>query len=145
MKKLFRKIWNLIAWCWNNPVLKYIFFGGCATLVNLGSYYVIRLVSSLDVNTANTISVCIAILFAYFTNSTFVFESKAVGFKEKMNEFVKFISARLLTMVVEVGGVWLMVDALHMNDYFSKFVIQFIVLALNYVFSKFLIFTKKGD
>ena len=145
MRKLFEKVWNLIVWCWNNPVLKYIFFGGCATLVNLGSYYLIRLVTSLEVNTANTISVCIAILFAYFTNSTFVFESKAVGFKEKMNEFVKFISARLLTMVVEVGGVWLMVDALHMNDYFSKFLIQFIVLALNYVFSKFLIFTKKGD
>lgn len=144
MKKLFGKIWDLIVWCWNNPILKYIFFGGCATLVNLGSYYIIRLVTSLDVNTANTISVCIAILFAYFTNSTFVFESKAAGLKEKLNEFIKFISARLVTMVVEVGGVWLMVDALHMNDYLSKFVIQFIVLALNYVFSKFLIFTKKG-
>ena len=143
MKKLFEKIWNLIVWCWNNPVLKYIFFGGCATLVNLGSYYVIRVLTNLDVNTANTISVCIAILFAYFTNSTFVFESKASTLKEKGLEFIKFISARLLTMVVEVGGVWLMVDFLHINDYLSKFLIQFIVLALNYVFSKFLIFTKK--
>ena len=143
MKKLFRKIIDLIIWCWNNPVLKYIFFGGCATLVNLGSYYIIRLVTDIDINMANTISVCIAILFAYFTNSTFVFESKAETFKEKFSEFVKFISARLLTMVVEVGGVWLMVDFLHMNDYLCKFLIQFIVLALNYVFSKFLIFTKK--
>ena len=145
MKKLFRKIWDLIVWCWNNPVLKYIFFGGCATLVNLGSYYIIRLVTNLDINTANTISICIAILFAYVTNSIFVFESKAVGLKEKLHEFVKFVSARLITMVVEIGGVWLMVDALHMNEFVSKFVIQFIVLALNYVFSKFLIFTKKGD
>ena len=145
MKKLFGKIWDLIVWCWNNPVLKYIFFGGCATLVNLGSYYIIRLVTNLDINTANTISICIAILFAYVTNSIFVFESKAVGLKEKLHEFVKFVSARLITMVVEIGGVWLMVDALHMNEFVSKFVIQFIVLALNYVFSKFLIFTKKGD
>lgn len=143
MKKLFGKVIDLIVWCWNNPVLKYIFFGGCATLVNLGSYYVIRLVTDIDINVANTISVCIAILFAYFTNSRFVFESKAETFKEKFSEFIKFISARLLTMVVEVGGVWLMVDFLHMNDYLCKFLIQFIVLALNYVFSKFLIFTKK--
>ena len=143
MKKLMQKIWNLIVWCWNNPVMKYIFFGGCATLVNLGMYYILRLTTGLSVNTANTISICIAILFAYVTNSTWVFESKAVGFKEKIQEFLKFISARLITMVVEVGGVWLMVDFLHINDYLSKFVIQFIVLALNYVFSKFLIFTKK--
>lgn len=143
MKKIFGKVIDLIIWCWNNPVLKYIFFGGCATLVNLGSYYVIRLITDMDINIANTISVCIAILFAYFTNSRFVFESKAETFKEKFAEFIKFISARLLTMVVEVGGVWLMVDFLHMNDYLCKFLIQFIVLALNYVFSKFLIFTKK--
>ena len=143
MKKLFEMIKGLIIWCWNNPVLKYIFFGGCATLVNLGSYYILRLTTELDINTANTISVCIAILFAYFTNSRFVFESKAVLLKDKFAEFIKFVSARLLTMVVEVGGVWLMVDMLRMNDYVAKFVIQFIVLALNYVFSKFLIFTKK--
>lgn len=143
MKKLLNKIIDLIKWCWNNPVLKYIFFGGCATLVNLGSYYIIRIVSDIDINVANTISVCIAILFAYFTNSRFVFESKAVTFKDKFSEFTKFIGARLLTMVVEVGGVWLMVDMLRINDYLSKFLIQFIVLALNYVFSKFLIFTKK--
>lgn len=140
---MIKKIKELILWCWNNPVLKYIFFGGCATLVNLGSYYIIRLVTDIEINVANTISVCIAILFAYFTNSRFVFESKAATFKEKFSEFVKFISARMLTMVVEVGGVWLMVDLLQMNDYVSKFLIQFIVLALNYIFSKFLIFTKK--
>lgn len=140
---MIKKIRDLIIWCWNNPVLKYIFFGGCATLVNLGSYYIIRLLTNIDINTANTISVCIAILFAYFTNSTFVFESKAVTLKDKFSEFVKFVSARLLTMVVEVGGVWLMVDFLQMNDYLSKFLIQFIVLALNYVFSKFFIFKKK--
>lgn len=144
MKKLIKKIWDLIMWCWNNPVLKYIFFGGCATLVNLGSYYVLRLTTRLEVNVANTISVCIAILFAYFTNSRFVFESKAVLLKDKFSEFVKFVSARLVTMVIEVGGVWLMVDMLHINDYVSKFLIQFIVLALNYIFSKFLIFTKKA-
>jgi len=143
MKNLIKKIGDLIIWCWNNPVLKYIFFGGCATLVNLGSYYVIRLVTDIEINTANTISVCIAILFAYFTNSKFVFESKAVLLKDKFSEFVKFVSARLVTMVIEVWGVWLMVDWLRMNDYLAKFLIQFIVLALNYIFSKFLIFTKK--
>lgn len=137
-----KAIKKLILWCWNNPVLKYIFFGGCATLVNIGSYYVIRQVTPIDMNTANFISIAIAIVFAYFTNSTFVFESKACTFKEKVTEFVKFVSARISTMFVEIGGVWLMVDFLRMNEYVSKILIQFIVLVLNYIFSKFLIFTK---
>lgn len=144
MKKCINWVKDLILWCWNNPVMRYIFFGGCATLVNLGTYYILRLTTDLSINTANTLSVITAILFAYFTNSRFVFESKASNFKERFAEFVKFVSARLITMVIEVGGVWLMADVIHMNDYIAKFLIQFIVLALNYVFSKFLIFTKKG-
>jgi len=134
---------NLILWCWNNSVMRYIFFGGCTTLVNLGTYYILRLTTELGINTANTISIIAAILFAYVTNAKFVFESKAANFKERFEEFVKFISARAVTMVIEVGGVWLMAEVIHINDYIAKFVIQFIVLALNYVFSKFLIFTKK--
>ena len=143
MKKLFNFIKSLVVWCWNNSVMRYIFFGGCTTLVNLGTYYILRLATELDINVANTISVITAILFAYVVNSRFVFESKANGFKEQFAEFMKFISARVATMVIEVGGVWLMVDVLHVNDYIAKFIIQFIVLALNYIFSKFLIFTKK--
>lgn len=138
-----KKIKELIIKCWNNDVLRYIFFGGCTTLVNLGCYYLLRLATPINMNVANTISVAAAILFAYFVNSRFVFESKAETFGERFLEFAKFIGARLSTMVIEVGGVWLLVDLMHINDFIAKFVIQFIVLALNYIFSKFLIFTKK--
>ena len=142
MKKIVKWILHLILWCWNNPVLKYIFLGGCATLVNLISYYILRTTTNLNINIANTISVAIAMMFAYYTNSRFVFESKAILFKDKLREFVKFVSARLVTMVVEVGGVWFMSDCLHINDYIAKFVIQFIVLVLNYILSKFFVFKK---
>ena len=83
MKKLVKSVWDLIVWCWNNPVLKYIFLGGCATLVNLISYYILRMTTDLDINTANVISIFLAMMFAYYTNSRFVFESKAVTFKDK--------------------------------------------------------------
>ena len=142
--------YRMLAWirkmffkCYNNHVLRYIFFGGLATLVNLGVYYFLRLAFNLHINVANTISVATAILFAYYTNSRFVFESKARTFKERFPEFMKFVSARLSTMVIEVGGVWLMADVLHINDYIGKLIIQFVVLALNYVFSKLLVFTRK--
>lgn len=138
-----KRIKELIMKCWNNDVLRYIFFGGCTTLVNLITYYVLRLLTPINMNVANTIAVAVSILFAYFVNSRFVFLSQAETFGQRFHEFVKFVGARLSTMVIEVGGVWLMVDLMKMNDFIAKFVIQFIVLALNYVFSKFLIFTKK--
>lgn len=138
-----KKIKELIMKCWNNDVLRYIFFGGCTTLVNLITYYVLRLLTPINMNVANAIAVAVSILFAYFVNSRFVFLSQAETFGQRFHEFVKFVGARLSTMVIEVGGVWLMVDLMKMNDFIAKFVIQFIVLALNYVFSKFLIFTRR--
>lgn len=139
-----KKIKELIVKCWNNDVLRYIFFGGCTTLVNLACYYVLRLTTSINMNIANTISIIVAILFAYFVNSRFVFQSEAQDFSQRFKEFAKFVGARLSTMVIEVGGVWFMAEVIHMNDLIAKFIIQFVILVLNYIFSKFLVFTKKG-
>lgn len=143
MKKLFRKMIDLVIWCWNNPVMKYIFFGGCTTLVNLVSYFILRTTTFMNLNLANWISIMLAILFAYVTNSIWVFESKVRGFVARMVEFGKFVGARAVTMVIEVGGLWLFTTVFHMNDFLGKFIIQFVVLILNYIFSKFLVFTKK--
>lgn len=122
----------------------YIFFGGCTTLVNLGSYYLLRALTDWNYNIENTISVALAILFAYFVNARFVFRSTAHTPREKLAEFARFVMARLSTMVLEVGGVFVMVELLRMRDTWAKLIIQFVVLALNYLFSKFLIF-KKGE
>lgn len=143
MRKLDKRVLDLVLWCWNNDVFRYIFIGGCTTLVNLVTYYILRMTTALNLNIANIISIAAAILFAYFANSIIVFHSKADTLKEKMGEFIKFIGARLSTMVIEVGGVWLMADVMKMNDYIAKVVIQFIVLVLNYFFSKFFVFSKK--
>ena len=51
------------------------------------------------------------------------------------------VSYTHLTMVIEVAGVWFFAEIIHMNDMVGKFITQFVVLALNYIFSKFLVFT----
>lgn len=136
---------NLLKKILDNAVIRYVFFGVLTTLVNLGVYYFLRLVFHIDIVTGNIISVATSIVFAFFTNSFFVFESRAHGFKEHFSEFVKFVSARISTMVIEVGGVWFMAEIIHIDDKIGKLLIQFIVLVLNYVFSKFLVFTKKEN
>ena len=121
-------------------MVRYVFFGGCTTLVNLISLYVLRKLR-VGLNIANVISIILAILFAYVVNSRFVFQDKCQTLADHIRPFCKFISARLMTMVIEVGGVWLLVAKLGMNDMVGKFATQFIVLILNYVFSKFFVFT----
>lgn len=133
MKQLIKKLYA-------SSVVRYVFFGGCTTLVNLISFYVLRKLR-IGLNIANVISIILAILFAYVVNSRFVFQDKCQTLADHIRPFCKFISARLMTMVIEVGGVWLLVAKLGMNDMVGKFATQFIVLILNYVFSKFFVFT----
>ena len=133
MKQLIKKLYA-------SSVVRYVFFGGCTTLVNLISFYVLRKLR-VGLNIANVISIILAILFAYVVNSRFVFQDKCQTLADHIRPFCKFRSARLMTMVIEVGGVWLLVAKVGMNDMVGKFATQFIVLILNYVFSKFFVFT----
>ena len=132
---------------YENSIIRYIFFGGCATLVNVLSFYVLRTFLHLSLNPANVISIILAILFAYVVNSRYVFQDPCQSLRDHILPFGKFISARLLTMVIEVGGVWLLVGVLHWKDMIGKIAAQILVMVLNYVFSKVFVFTtgKKGQ
>ncbi len=135
-----KKLKDLILRFYNNAVIRYIFFGGCTTLVNLVCFFVLRK-CNVELTIANVISIIVAIIFAYIVNSKYVFQDKCETLVDHIRPFCKFISARLLTMVIEVGGVWLLVEKVGMSDMVGKFCTQFIVLALNYIFSKFFVFT----
>lgn len=124
--------------------MRYIFFGGCTTLVNLVVFWVLRKLG-VNLNVANFISIVTAILFAYVVNSRFVFQQKYETLRDNIAPFFKFIGARCATMVIEMGGVWLLADRMGFWDMGSKIVTQVIVLILNYVFSKFLVFTSKKE
>ena len=130
----------LIKKLYSNDVIRYIFFCGCTTVVNLASFFFLRQ-AGLQREIANVISVILAIVFAYVVNSKFVFLDKCETLKDHIRPFCKFVGARLSTMVIEVGGVWFFAEIVHLNDMVGKLIIQFVVMALNYVFSKFLVFT----
>lgn len=138
MKKLIRQLYE-------NSVIRYVFFGGLTTLVNLVSFTILRKGLHWGLNISNIISIVLAILFAYVVNSKYVFQYQCKTVKEHFQPFLKFVSARISTMVIEVGGVWLLVQVLGLEDLLGKFFIQFIVLALNYIFSKFFVFTKREN
>ena len=64
---------------YRNQGIRYIFFGGCTTFVNLGSYALLRTVLGVDMTLANVLAIFLSILFAYAVNKQFVFESRTHG------------------------------------------------------------------
>ena len=128
-----------------NQAVRYVFFGGCTTMVNLITYYLLRQVRSVDMTSANTIAVLLAILFAYVVNKLFVFEHKTGSGLELLKEAGSFIGMRLGTMVVEVLGVVLLASIWGMNDLAAKLVIQVVILVLNYLISKLVVFRDKTE
>ena len=136
-----KKIKDLVLRLYGNDVVRYIFFGGCTTLVNLVCFYIFWNICHVNLNIANVISIVVAIIFAYVVNSKYVFQDKCETLKDHIQPFCLFVSGRLLSMVIDFGGVWLLVVVMGLNGMVGKFCTQFIVLALNYIFSKFFVFT----
>lgn len=134
---------ELVKKLYGNSLVRYVFFGGCTTLVNMVVFYISRR-AGVGLHAANVLSIVTAILFAYVVNSLFVFEHKCTTLSEHLGTFGKFIGARAVTMVIEILGVWVLVDALKLPEMAGKFVVQFIVIIVNYLLSKFLVFTSAG-
>lgn len=134
---------KLIKQLFAHEGIRYIFFGGCTTLVNLVSYALLRGILGLDITTANILSVALAILFAYVVNKLCVFESHTSSKRELLDEAAQFVGMRLGTMFIEVFGVIFLSCVWGVHDMIAKLVIQVVVLVLNYIFSKLFVFSKE--
>ena len=126
--------------------LLYLFFGALTTLVNLVAFYVLtERPWQINVTVGNVISIILAILFAYFTNKIWVFNSKTRGIRELVLELGRFVGGRLSTMVIEVGGVYLIYNIMGQSKMLAKLITQIIVIIGNYFISKFLVFKGKDE
>ena len=120
--------------------MRYLFIGGCTTLVNLVVFTVLCRIVHLEVNISNIISVSVSILFAYVTNKLIVFRSHCSSIGELAAECARFIGARLATMVIEVGGVYVLYNIIHQDELVAKLETQVLVVIGNYFISRFLVF-----
>ena len=76
---------DLIKKFFTKEIILYAIFGVLTTLVNIVCFYILTKFINLEENFSNVISIIAAILFAYFTNRKFVFNSTATTAKEKLN------------------------------------------------------------
>lgn len=134
------QIKNLIKKFCTREVISYLIFGVLTTVVNIVVSLILEAFFHFEGNLASTIGIIACILFAYFTNRKWVFESKAINRKEKWNEFIRFILGRGVTMLIEMGGFFLLYTVLSIPFLISKCSITIIVIILNFFISKFFAF-----
>ncbi|ENY8989152.1 TPA: GtrA family protein [Clostridioides difficile] len=127
----------------HKETILYLFFGVFTTLVNIVSYLFFTRVILFNFMVANALAWILAVLFAYVTNKFFVFESKRIEIRFVFKEFLSFVSFRLLSGVVEMLIMYVMIDLLFVNDVIVKVFTNIIVIVLNYLFSKMIIFKNK--
>ena len=125
-------------------IINYLIFGVLSTGVNFASYFIFAKLFHIDEVVSSGLSWFCAVLFAYITNKIFVFESKTKTVKEFIKEMMSFFACRVLSGILcDVGTFALMVKVLNINDVIAKIVTQIMVVILNYVLSKLVIFKKK--
>ncbi len=135
-------------------IIKYLFFGVLATVVNILCYQFFGLILGEQAYLiTNILSWIITVAFAYFTNKLWVFESKSWKFDVIKPEIFSFMLARVFSLVLEEVGLFLLIDILSFKNIglsalgytltgtlIAKIIMQVIVVVSNYIFSKFFIF-----
>lgn len=141
MKRLWKKYREFILYC---------VFGGLTFLVDTGVFFIFGTMLDLDSNPwlMHACSICstlAAITFAYVTNRKYVFESTVTGVRAICREMGSFYAARIFTMVM--AEILMQITVVHMGfeARLMKLLVNIIVIALNYLFSKLWIFNKKEN
>ncbi len=134
-------------------IINYLIVGVLTTIVSWLAYGLCKFV--LDVNGNNLhmqIAVLIrwfaGVLFAYFTNRKYVFKSEETN---KVKEFISFTSSRVITYFMDALIMAFLPGLLPEKlfgldcDWQATLISAVVVTISNYIFSKFLVFTKKKE
>ena len=138
-------------------LIVYVIFGGLTTVVNLVVFTLFgMLLGDEKYLITNAVAWFAAVVFAYITNKIWVFESKSWSGKVLLKEIPSFFAARVFSFVLEEAGLFLFVDILSFNEIsikilsfeiggelIAKVILAVVVVVVNYVLSKLVIFKKK--
>lgn len=126
-------------------IINYLIIGFFTTIVSLFTYYLLVYTvfnpnNVLELQITNIISWIVSVTFAYFTNRRFVFKTKnSISLKEAIG----FYLSRISTLLLDMFMMYLFVNVFKFNDKIIKLIVQFVIIVLNYVLSKFLVFKKR--
>ena len=137
---MMKQFWALIEKY--QDILSYLFFGVLTTVVNYLVYLPCFNLLEMSAAASNVAAWVVAVAFAYLTNKPFVFKSHDWSAKTVLPELSKFVGCRVGSGVLETLIIFLTVDCLLWNGNVMKLVTSVLVVILNYVASKLLVFRK---
>lgn len=121
-------------------IISYGVTGILTMFFNIATYQILILFS-LDYKISNLIAIVLTKIVAYILNKECVFHTKCKNTSELLNEIIRYTFARGFTGVVDYLGVVFLVEILYFDKIYSKYFIQLIVIALNYILGKKMVFT----
>lgn len=121
--------------------ITYVLVGLTTTAVNLIIYQGL-LFFNVDYKIANIFAVILCKVYGYFANKLIVFKSHCDNWKELLKELVRFIMARGFTGVVDYFGLIFVVEVCNCDKVISKYAISVLVIVLNYILGKKMVFNK---
>lgn len=123
----------------NKEIISYIIFGILTTVVNIVCFKIGEPIFN-NLLITNVIAWFISVVFAYITNAKFVFsDSEDVSFKQ----FLSFTASRLATLVIETVLLYVLLDLVHIGSLVSKIISNIVVIVLNFILSKLLVFKSR--
>lgn len=124
---------------WRDLIL-YGVFGVLTTVVNIVAYWLTAHLFGMGTIPSSVLAWICAVTFAYLTNRTWVFHSTASESSDIVREAVSFFAARLATGMLDWVTMWLFVDVMGIPDMSVKVFANVMVIILNYVASKLVVF-----
>jgi len=121
----------------DRELILYVVFGAFTFFVNLISYFFFANMLGINYLISNAIAWFLSVLFAYITNRIWVFESKSPNILKEMS---LFFGGRIFSGVVDMLLMYTFIDLLVFDSSISKIIVQIIVIILNYIFSKLIVF-----
>lgn len=138
MKKIIGDLWSKYR-----EIISYGFWGIMTTILNYVVYFSCTKGFYINYLFSNILAWAIAVIFAFITNKIFVFQSNKWENSVVFDEFRKFISARFLSGGIEMVILFIFVNYLYLSDDVVKIFTNILIIIINYIFSKLIIFKTK--
>lgn len=125
-----------------DEIIRYLIIGVLTTIVSISSFYLFNKCIHIYYLISDVLSWIISIIFAFIMNKIFVFKSKNKSKDETIYEFVNFTKYRILSLLIDMFIMFIFISIFKIDELISKIFVQFVVVVLNYIFSKFFVFKK---
>ena len=122
-------------------VLLYLFFGGISFFLNIAVFLFLNGTVQINELISNAISWVVCVLFQFFTNRTWVFKNDNENANKLLKQLIEFFCGRIVTLVLEEAILFVFITWLAFDALCVKILAQIIVILLNYIISKWFVFT----